>query len=253
MIRIKKIVLLVCMALLSEGAMAFEAGQLSLDTPNVLKKGEGSFGIRHRFFGKADDYEKFLGTDDGGNMYFSLKYAVIDNLLIGVEHTRDQSAYGFNIEYAKDFVKYGSASIRLNTFTLDDFNFDSRQQSYFVNATYQTPNYLDHVRFTANAGYDAYYKHNTLGFGIDINMKNNISWLTFTENISLLAEYYPQIDKVDGVSGKKDAYAFGFKFQTFAHHFEIMLSNSSNMDARTMALGTDSEDLHFGFNINRKF
>jgi len=249
----KKIVLLTCMALFSQSAMAFEAGQLSLDTPNVLKQGEGSFGIKHRFFGKADDYEKFLGTDDGGNMHFSLKYAVIDNLVIGVDHTRDQSAYGFGIEYAKDFVEYGSAGLRLHTFTLDDFNFESRQKSYFINAAYQTPNYLDHVRFTANVGYDAYYKHKTLGLGIDINMKNNISWLTFTDNMSILAEYYPQIDKVEGLSGEKDSYAFGIKFQTFAHHFELLLSNSTHMDARTMALGTDSDDLHFGFNINRKF
>lgn len=104
-----------------------------------------------------------------------------------------------------------------------------------------------------NVGYDAYYEHNTLGLGIDINMKNSISWLTFTDNMSLLAEYYPQIDKIDGISGENDSYAFGIKFQTFAHHFEILLTNSTNMDARTMALGTDSEDLHFGFNINRKF
>jgi len=249
----KKIVLVACIALFSEGAMAYEAGQLSLDTPNVLKQSEGSFGIRHRFYGEFDDYEKFLGSDDGGNMYFSLKYAVMDNLVIGVDHTRDQSGYGLVIEYAKDFTEYGSAGIRLNTFSIDNFNFEERQKSYFINAAYQTPNFFDHIRFTANAGYDAYYEHNTLGFGIDINMKNKITWLTYTENMSLLAEYYPQIDEVDGISGDNDSYAFGLKFQTFAHHFEILLTNSSNMDPRTMALGTNSEDLHFGFNINRKF
>jgi len=84
-------------------------------------------------------------------------------------------------------------------------------------------------------------------------MKNSITWLTFTENMSLLAEYYPQIDKVEGVSGDKDAFAAGIKFQTFAHHFELLLSNTSNMDPRTMSLGTNNNDLHFGFNINRKF
>ena len=249
----KKIVLLTCMALFTQEAMAFEAGQLSLDTPNVLKKSEGSFGIRHRFYGEASDYENFLGTDDGGNMHFTFKYAVLDNLVIGVDHTRDQSAYGIGVEYAKDLVDYGSVGIRLKGFNIDDSTFDDRQQSYFVNLAYQTPNFLDHIRFTANAGYDAYYEHNTLGLGIDLNMKNNISWLTFTENMSLLAEYYPQIDKVDEISGKNDAYAFGIKFQTFKHHFELLLTNASNMDPRTMALGTNSEDLHFGFNINRKF
>ena len=118
---------------ISESAIAFEAGQLTLDTPNILKESKGSFGIRHRFFGKADDYEKFLGTDDGGNMHFMLKYAIIDNLIIGVNHTRDQSAYGLDIEYSKDFEKYGSVGIRLNTFSIDDFKFKERQKSYFIN------------------------------------------------------------------------------------------------------------------------
>ncbi len=238
---------------MAESVMAFEPGQLSLDTPNVLKKGEGSFGIRHRFYGKADDTEKFLGTDDGGNMHFLLKYAVMNQLVIGVDHTRDQSGYGLGIEYAKELEGFGRAGIRLNTFTIDDFNFDTRQKSYFVNASYQTPNFLDHVRLTANVGYDAYYEHRTMGVGLDLNMANKIPWLTYTENMSLLAEYYPQIDKVDEVSGKNDSYAFGLKFQTFAHHFELLLTNATNMDPRTMALGTDNTDLHFGFNINRKF
>lgn len=249
----KKILLFVCLVLLSETVMAFEPGQLSLDTPNVLKKNEGSFAIRHRFYGKADDYEKFLGTDDGGNMYFDLKYAAADNLLISVDHTKEQSGYGLGIEYSRTLDTYGTAGLRLNTFTIDDFNFDDRQESYFVNLSYQTPNFFDHLRFTANAGYDAYYLHNTLGLGIDLNMKNNISWLTFTENMSLLAEYYPQIDKVDGVSGENASYAFGIKFQTFAHHFEILLTNAAANDARALALGTNSDDLHLGFNINRRF
>lgn len=239
--------------IMSESTMAYEAGQLSLDTPNVLESSEGSIAIRHRFYGNADDYEKFLGADNGANMYFSLKYAVIDNVAIGVDHTRDQSGYGLGIEYAKDLKLFGALGVRLNTFSIDDFNFADRQKSYFLNLSYQTPNFLDHIRFTVNTGYDAYYKDKTLGLGIDLNMKNSIPWFTFTESMSLLGEYYPQIDKVDGISGENASYAFGIKFQTFAHHFEILLTNATNMDPRTMALGTNSEDLHFGFNINRKF
>lgn len=237
----------------SQQSIAFEAGQLTLDTPNVLKKNEGSFGIRHRFYGKADDYEKFLGSDDGGNMHFLLKYAVMDNLLIGVDHTRAQSGYGVGVEYAKNLKNYGSVGVRLNGYTIDDFNFDSRQKSYFINASYQSPNFFDHLRVTSNLGYDHYYENTILGFGVDLNLKNPITWLTFTENLSLLAEYYPTVDDINGVTGKYDSYAFGLKSQTFGHHFEILLSNSTNMDPKSMALGSNSKDLHLGFNINRKF
>jgi len=233
-------------------SFAFEAGQLSLDTPNVLKKHEGSFGIRHRFYGKLDDFEKFLGTDDGGNMHFSVKYSLIDNFLIGIEHARSENAYGVGFEYSHDF-DWIKAGLRVNGFRINQPSFEETQKSYMVNSSLQTPNYFEHLRLTTNLGYDYFYKHLIFGLGADININNILSFLTFTEEVSFLGEYYPQVDKVEGISTKYDAYAFGIKFQTFGHHFEILATNSSNMDIRTMSLGTDSNDLHFGFNINRKF
>jgi len=248
----KKVLLLfISFALLSEGVMAFESGQLSLDTPNVLQQGEGSFTIRHRFFGEVTDLDTFLGTDDGGNMYFALKYAFLDNLVLGVDHTRDENAYGVGLEYSYD-LEWMKTALRVNGFRLNK-GFDKYDESYIGNLSLQTPNYFEHLNFTMNYGYDAYYKHQILGLGMDLNADNFISFLTFTEKLSLLAEYYPQVDKVDNISKKYDAYSVGIKYQTFGHHFEVMVTNSSNMDARTMSLGTDSDKLHLGFNINRKF
>lgn len=248
----KKLLLLISfISLLSEGLMAFESGQLSLDTPNVLKQGEGSFTIRHRFYGEIDDVDKFFGTDDGGNMYFALKYALFDNLVLGVDHTRDESAYGIGLEYSHDFewIKMG---VRVNGFRLNK-GLEEYDNSYQAIASLQTPNYFDHLNFTANYGYDAYNEHQIVGLGVDLNANNFISYLTYIEKISLLGEYYPQVDKVNNVSKKYDSYAFGIKYQTYGHHFEIMATNSSSMDPRTMSLGSNSDKLHFGFNINRKF
>ncbi len=247
----KKLLLLLSLAIFSEGLMAFEAGQLSLDTPNVLKKNEGSFGIRHRFFGEIDDFDKFFGTDDGGNMHFILKYAFLDNLVLGVDHTRDESAYGIGLEYSHDF-EWIKAGVRVNGFRLNK-GLDEYDNSYQGILSLQTPNYFDHLNFTANIGYDAYYEHQIVGFGADLNADNFIPFLTFTEKLSLLVEYYPQVDKIENVSKEYDAYAFGIKYQTYGHHFEILATNSINMDPRTMSLGTDSDKLHLGFNINRKF
>jgi len=247
----KKILLLVFIAFFSKEAMAFEAGQLSLDTPNVLEQGEGSFGIRHRFFGEIDDFDRFLGTDDGGNMYFTLKYALFDNLVLGVDHTRDESAYGIGLEYSYDFT-WLKTGVRVNSFRLNK-GLDTYHNSYQAIGSVQTANFFDHINFSANFGYDGYYEHQIAGVGIDINANNFIPYLTFTEKISLLGEYYPQIDKVENISGEYDSFAFGIKLQTYGHHFEIMATNSTNMDARTMSLGTNSDTLHFGFNINRKF
>lgn len=247
----KKLLLLLSLAIFSEGLMAFEMGQLSLDTPNVLKKGEGSFGIRHRFFGEINDYNKFLGTDDGGNMHFVLKYALLDNLVLGVDHTRDESAYGVGLEYSHDF-EWIKAGVRVNGFRLDK-GLEEYDKSYQAIVSLQTPNYFNHLNFTANLGYDAYYKHQIVGVGVDLNADNFISFLTFTEKLSLLAEYYPQVDEIEGISKEYDSYALGMKYQTYGHHFEIMVTNSTSMDPRTMSLGTNSDKLHLGFNINRKF
>lgn len=246
-----KLLLFFSLAIFSEGLVAYEAGQLSLDTPNVLEKDQGSFTIRHRFFGKIDDINKFLGTDDGGNMYFALKYAFFDNLVLGVDHTRDENAYGVGLEYSHDF-EWIKTGLRVNGFRLNK-GLGKYDKSYQVILSLQTPNYLDHLNFSANIGYDAYNEHQIVGFGVDLNADNFISYLTFTEKISLLGEYYPQVDKVYNVSKKYDSYAFGIKYQTYGHHFEIMATNSTNMDPRTMSLGTSSNKLHFGFNINRKF
>jgi len=247
----KLLILISFIALLSEGLVAFESGQLSLDTPNVLKSGEGSFGIRHRFFGEIDDIDKFFGTDDGGNMHFVLKYAFLDNLVIGVDHTRDESAYGIGVEYSSD-LKWIKVGARVNGYRLNK-GLDKFDKSYQANLSLQTPNYFNHLNFTANLGYDAYNKHQILGFGMDLNADNFIPFLTFTEKISLLIEHYPQVDKIKNISKKYDSYAFGVKYQTYGHHFEVMATNSTNMDPRTMSLGTNSDKMHFGFNINRKF
>ncbi|MBN2815555.1 MAG: hypothetical protein JXQ67_02665 [Campylobacterales bacterium] len=247
----RRVFLLLILALMSKESFAFESGQLSLDTPNVLLQGEGAFGIRHRFYGEIDDVDRFFGADDGGNMYLTLKYALFDNLVLGVDHTRDESAYGVGLEYSYDFTWF-KAGIRANGFRLNK-GVEKYHSSYHTIASLQTPNYFEHLNFTVNYGYDAYYKHQIMGGGIDLNVNNFMPFLTFTEKLSILGEYYPQVDKVDGVSGKYDSYAFGIKFQTYAHHFEILATNSTNMDPRTMSMGTNSDKLHLGFNINRKF
>ena len=249
----QKIFTPIVLCLLTQSSFAFEPAQLSLDTPNILKQNEGSSVIRHRFYGDIGDEQTFFGTDDGGNMHLSLKYAIADNLVLGVEHTRTENAYGVGLEYAHDFewIKLGA---RANGFRLNRVGDDTpHPYSYMINGSVQTPNYFDHLILTGNFGYDAFYEHNIAGIGADLNVNNFIPYLTFTSKISLLAEYYPQVDKVEGISGKYDAYAYGLKFQTFGHHFELLATNSSNMDARTMSLGTNSDEVHFGFNISRKF
>ena len=231
---------------------AFESGQFSLETPSVLVQNEAAFTIRHRFYGDVTEADDFFGIDSGGNVLLQLRYAPLDHVLLEVHHTRDNREYNVALGYSHDF-DFVKTSVTANVFSLSLPLFEDRQNSYFVNTSLQSPNYFDYLILTANLGYDGYYQNLNAGFGADFNIANIFSSLTFTERISLMAEYYPQFSKVEGVSGKHDSYAAGIKFQTYAHHFELLVSNSVAMDPRTMMLGTNDDYLHFGFNINRKF
>ena len=242
------LVLLLC----TSHIQAFESGQLSMDTPTVLKASEAAFTIRHRFYGKIDDAENFFGIDDGGNVMLQLRYAPIDNMVVEVHHTRDNQEYNLGIGYSIP-TEYINLGLNVNALSNKLALFEERQNSYFANMNFQTPNYFDHLIITANVAYDGYYENTGLGIGVDFNFANFFESLVFTDRVALVAEYYPQVDKVDGINGKNDSFAAGVKFQTYGHHFELLVSNSVAMDARNMMLGTNSEDLHFGFNINRKF
>jgi len=248
----KRFLTILVLLLCTSHIQAFESGQLSLDTPTVLKANEAAFTIRHRFYGKVNDVENFFGIDDGGNVMLQLRYAPIDNMLVEIHHTRDNKEYNLGLGYsiATEFINVG---LNINLLSMDLVQFENRQNSYFANMNLQTPNYFDHLIITANIAYDGYYESTGLGLGLDFNVANFFTSLVFTERVALVAEYYPQIDKTDGVNGKNDSYAAGIKFQTYGHHFELLVSNSVAMDARNMMLGTNSDDLHFGFNINRKF
>jgi hypothetical protein len=248
----KKLVTLLALLSSVTQVQAFEAGQFSLETPSTLVQDEAAFTIRHRFFGDVSKSEDFFGIDDGGNVMLQLRYAPIDNLLVEVHHTRESKEYNVAVGYSYDF-DFIKAGYTVNAFSLELPQFQDRQNSYFGNLSFQSPNYFDHVIFTANLGYDGYYENTGAGVGADINVANFFTDLTFTERISIMGEYYPQVTDVAGVSGKYDSFAAGVKFQTYAHHFEILVTNSVGMDARTMMLGTNSNVLHFGFNINRKF
>lgn len=231
---------------------AYESGQLSLDTPNMLNKGEQSFTIRHRFFGKVSDSEDFYGIDSGGNVMLSYRYGATDHFYLDLEHTRQDRDYSLAIGY-KASTPYVDLQAEVQGYTFEKAGIEDRQNSLFYNLSLQSKPLFKHLRLTTNTAYDYYYEQFGLGLGLDLTFDNFIPALTFTEKISFLAEYYPVVDEVDGVTGKYDAYAAGIKFQTFAHHFEILISNSVDMEPRTMMRGTDTDDIHFGFNINRKF
>jgi hypothetical protein len=238
--------------LLSNSLIAFEPGQLSLDSVSNFEADDAGFTIRHRFFGKVSESEKFFGIDDGANTLLGLRYAPLKNLIFEVHHTREKAEYNARVGYAYKF-DYLHTQFNLNAFSFKENKLNDRRKNIFANLVLQTPIMFEHLILTTNIGYDNYYEKIGAGLGVELNIPNFINSLTFTESLSILGEIYTNSYDIANVNGKYNAYAYGIKFSTFQHHFELLLSNSTAMDPRTMMLGTDDDSLHFAFNINRKF
>lgn len=231
---------------------AYEDGQLSLDTPTLLEQGDGTFTIRHRFYGEVDDVDNFFGMDSGANIMLQLRYVLWKHLFVKAEHTRLGSENVLGVGTAYDLNAL-ALQAKVEWFSFKPGTSTKRKENIFANAALKSPRFFDHLQLTANVGYNGYYKQTGLGLGADLAFANFIPALTFTETIALLAEYYPVVDEIEGVTGKRDSYAFGVRFRTYAHHFELLLTNADALSPRSMMLGTDNSSLHFGFNINRKF
>lgn len=233
---------------------AFEPGQLSLDSVSNFKAGDAGFSIRHRFYGKAKDTDTFYGLDEGANTYLSLRYAIFESLIIKTHHTSNKSENSIGLAYVHKF-EYLNTQFNANYFSFKESGLSNEDRSNaFVNIVLQSPLLYKHLIITSNLGYDNYYSASGAGLGLEFSTQNFFpKALTFTQSLSFLAEYYTKYDDVQDFKRDHNAYAFGVKFSTYAHHFELLLTNSTGVDARTMYQGTNTNDLHFAFNINRKF
>lgn len=232
---------------------AFEPGQLSIDSVSNFEAGDSAFGIRHRFFGDITKSEDFFGMDDGANISLSLRHAVTKHIILEAHHTRENGEYNVRAGFAYPFA-FLHTQLNLNYFSFEEPLTLTRKENVFVNGVLQTPLMFNHLRLTGNVGYDNYYEKAGAGVALELLAPNPFPVsLTFTESISLIGEYYTKHDGLEGFDRKYNAYAAGIKFRTYGHHFEILATNATGMEPRTMMQGTDSNVVHFGFNINRKF
>jgi hypothetical protein len=63
------------------------------------------------------------------------------------------------------------------------------------------------------------------------------------QRMSVVEEYFPT---------GENSFAFGFRFETYSHHFDFVFSrNPENGVRRLMSSTSEVEGLHFGFNIKR--
>ena len=71
------------------------------------------------------------------------------------------------------------------------------------------------------------------------------------KHVAVIGEYYPVFARDGERTGPEDCFAAGVELQTYGHHFALLVGNSSQIGTRRLILGTETNDLYFGFNICR--
>jgi hypothetical protein len=236
MLRIFSVVLAL---LIPQALLSYESGMLNLKVPTNLEQRQAEFIVQHRFYGKITEepLETFLGMDMGANVGVGLRYAIQEKFEFNVSHTRIQKEYtiGLSYAYVVPEILQGQAEIQFFSFKP---GIKERKRGVFCQLALQSAPVLKRFTPVVNIGYDGYNGKAGLGFGLDVNI---------LDNLSIIGEYFPLLDDDEQV----DCFACGFRIQTYGHRFMFLLGNSSEIGTRRLMLGTDARDLCFGFNIQR--
>ena len=220
-------------------------------SPTKLEKGNIELSIRHRFLGAVNDetFDTFFGMDRGANINLGLRIPVISNTEMFFKYIRSNSEYNFGISYKlpKPLLNINS-QFNLEYFTFEKIGIIERRNNFLYLLALQTDSALKRVTPTLNLLYDGYYE--TFGTALGLNIRVSKDWSFQTEFSPVL---YRQSDLDNRITvGEKDYFSFAVKYQTYAHHFVFLVSNGSQIGSRSIIQGTNSNDLFFGFNIQRK-
>lgn len=247
----RKSLLIILLVFLFSLCFAYENSMLNLVVPTSLEKGNLELSIRHRFYGAIDDepIDSFFGMDKGANINLGLRFPIITNLETYLNYVRLNNEYNFGISFKTPIPKlFLNYQFHLEYFTFEKFGISERRNNFFYQVSLQSNPLINLFSPAFNIAYDGYYDRIGLAAGMNIQI---------FEDWSLIAEFYPVLNKDKNPDGKiplgeKNFFTFGIKYQTYAHHFMFMISNGSQIGNRNLMLGTPSNDLFFGFNIQRK-
>ncbi len=247
-----RIIYLILVTLLSiQRLFSFEQDMLNLKVPSNLDQTDMVFSVFHRFYGEITEepFNTFFGLDAGANVGIGLRYAVFPKLELNTSYTRYQKEYVIGASYAHFFHQFFLRSqLDVQFFTYEMTGIEERQRNFFYNLAVQSEPLFRKITPTLNVGYDGYNESFGFGAGIDIGFDLDIRLI---ERVSVIGEYYPIIGRDDVIHGAENFFVTGLKIETYGHHFMLLVGNSSQIGTRRLILGTNTNDLFLGFNVNR--
>jgi len=244
----KTVLALVVLVVFSE-LFAFEPSMLNLNVPSSLDGKSLLFVVQHRFKGALteDPLDNFFGFDFGANVGFGLRYAIIPRLELNAAYTIHEGEYRVGASYAHHIPQI----FLMVQADVQYFNFErsgERDGNFFYSAAVQSYPIVDIVAPVVNFAYDSYNEKFGLGFGLQVGFD---WWFGPIERISVIGEYYPVLDEEDAITGPENYFAAGLRIDTDGHRFMLQIGNDWNIGPRRLMLGTATNDIYIGFNIQR--
>jgi hypothetical protein len=244
----KKIILAVVI-LASSQLFAFESSMLNLKVPSNLDGKSLLLEVQHRFKGvlTEDPLDNLFGLDSGANVSFGLRYAIIPRLELNAAYTTYEGEYRVGASYAH----HQPEIFLMVQADAQYFNFErsgERNGNFFYSIAAQSYPIAEIFAPVVNFAYDSYHER----FGIGVGLQAGFDWwLGPIERISLIGEYYPVLDEEDAITGPENYFAAGVRVDTDGHRFMLQVGNGWNIGSRRLMLGTGTNDIYVGFNIQR--
>lgn len=250
----RRLFLVLLLTLMPQMLLAYEPGLINLKSPADLDSGQVEFKIQHRFYGDVteDTLDSLFGADSGGNIGINLRYSPFTGLELNAARLRTNREYVLGIGYGCAIPAIPlRCQVDVQYFRYEEFSFEisgiDKENGVFGMLSLQTEPLLDRITATVNLGYDSDEEEFGAGFGLALTILE----LTGTvQKISAIGEYFPTTNADEAYN----TFAFGIRIETYGHHFDLILGNTSELGEKRVMAGTSSTvDMSFGFNVRRRF
>jgi hypothetical protein len=234
--------LLMFITVCASAAFSYEPSLINCVVPSSLEAPSLELTVLHcfgRVIGKPQTNTFF----EGANVRIGLRGQVWK----GLEATMDYGVVGTELDvgagYSFAFIKQwlsGGAWAHFFTYEVPI----GRATNVFALVSLQSELLKDRLFLNVDASYDNYYIY--FGFAAGALVR-------IIPMVDLVAEYAPFHDNLAPHEKNTGAYSVGVKINTYSHQFKFFVANSQDLGPREMMRGATSNDLRFGFSLQKHF
>jgi hypothetical protein len=231
----------------------------NLKVPTNLSPGNMEVFVQHRFQGKIDTAGTVFGLATYVWAGFGLRYVLWSTLEANATfYPFNGKEFELGASYAyllpKIFLRtqFDGTYYNYSSYTVDSTGRQNETRKSAGALLFSAQSYpiVKSISPAVNIGYDFGKESWGLGTGLIV---------TLIEGLDVFGEYFPRLQKSpQDKTLTKNAFSFGVKLSTSGHHFMFLLQNCSfynpaagSIGSRHLMFGTDNNNLHFGFEIQR--